>query len=51
MTEDIPNFEIKGMNVVLDRFEKFREICRERLPGLSEHEILVLFHAYHTEPV
>ena len=51
MTEQIPEFEIKSMHVTLNQFEKFREICRERLPDLSEHEILVLFHAYKTEPV
>ena len=51
MIDEIPEFEIKSMNVALDRFEAFREICRERLPDLPEHEIMVLFHAWYTEPV
>ena len=51
MTDVIPEFEIESMNVTLDRFVTFREICRERLPDLSEHEILILFHAWQTEPV
>ena len=51
MTNEIPELEIKGMNVVLDRYEMFRKMCLERRLNLSEHEIIILFHAYHTEPV
>ena len=51
MSNEIPEFEIKSMNVTLDRFEKFREICRERLLDLSEHEIMALFHGWLTVPV
>ena len=51
MTNEIPEFEIKSMNITLDRYEAFREICRERLSDLTEREIMALFHGWLTVPV
>ena len=49
--EQIPDFEIRSMNITLDRYEMFRKICLERRLNLAEREIVMLFHAYHTEVV